>query len=70
LYKKIVRIMLMKLTPMVNFINFLCTNFTYETLFDSLSLFYLREKRKAAEKTFVRKICEFNVEEIDIYYRF
>jgi len=55
---------------MVNFINFLCTNFTYETLFDSLSLFYLREKRKAAEKTFVRKICEFNVEEIDTYYRF
>jgi len=34
--------MLLKLTPVVNFINILCTNFLYERCFDSLdSLFYV-----------------------------
>ncbi len=48
----------------VNFINVKHANFLYERYFDSFfsSNMYIV---KAAETTFVQKICTFNVDEID-----
>jgi len=51
----------------VNFINILRTNFSYiRRLFGS---FFLRTyvRKKAAKKTFVRKIRTYNVDEIDTW---
>ncbi len=50
----------MKLTPAVNFINIIHAHFLYESLFKAKT--YLE---KATKMTFVRKICTFNVDEID-----
>ncbi len=56
--------MLMKLTPAVNFINVECENFLYERWFWQLFSSYMYVV-KAAKMTFVRKICTFNVDEIN-----
>jgi len=63
---------LMKLTPMVNFINNLRADILYEHHFGSFFSTNVRtyvrthvRKKKAAETTFVRNICTFNVDEID-----
>jgi len=48
----------------VNFINVLHTNFSYERCFSSFFSSYMYVV-KAAETMFVRKICTFNVDEID-----
>ena len=48
----------------VNFINIIVTNFSYECCFGSF--FYVHvTRKKAAETTFVWKICTNNVDEID-----
>jgi len=48
----------------VNFINVKCTNFSYKRCFGSF--YYVHVTRKnPAETMFVRKICAFNVDEID-----
>ena len=47
--------------PGVNFINIKCANFSYEHWFWQLFSSYMN----VAETTFVRKICSFNVDEID-----
>ncbi len=52
---------LMKLTPGVNFINIKCMNFSYARWFWQLFSSYMY----IAEMTFIRKICTFNVDEID-----
>jgi hypothetical protein len=57
LCKKCADIMLMKLTVGVNFINVLCTNFSYKRRFGSLEFGF--------EQTFVQKMCAKNVDEID-----
>jgi hypothetical protein len=58
--------MLMKLTPAANFINILRTNFLY--IYDISAAFpnYMYVE-KAAEMTFVRKMCAYNVDEIDTW---
>jgi len=48
----------------VNFINILRTNFSYKRRFGSFYNLHVTRK-KAAEMTFVQKICVFNVDEID-----
>jgi len=50
----------------VNFINILRTNFSYERCFGRI--FYIHvTRKKAAEVTFVRKICTYDVDEIDTW---
>jgi hypothetical protein len=50
----------------VNFINVKRTNFSYERRFGSFYFYYVYvTRKKAAETMFVRKICAFNVDEID-----
>ncbi len=49
--------------PGVNFNNVKCANFSYERHFGSF--FLVTCIVKAAETTFVQKICTFNVDEID-----
>ncbi len=56
--------MLKKLTPGVNFINVIYTNFAYECCLDSFFSSYVYVE-KAAETMFVQKICSYNVDEID-----
>jgi len=48
----------------VNFINVKNINFMYECCFGSFYYLHVTRK-KAAKVTFVRKICVFNVDEID-----
>jgi len=53
----------MLLMPGVNFINVIFTNFSYERRF-----FYVHVTRE--NKTFVQKICTYNVDEIDYRCQF
>jgi len=50
--------------PGVNFINVKGTNFSYEHCFGSFYYVHVTRK-KAAKTTFIRKICSFNIDEID-----
>jgi len=50
--------MLVTLTPGINFIKILRVHFLYERKPNS-------KQRKAAQKTFLRKIIEYNLDEID-----
>ncbi len=55
---------LAKVCPVVNFINIIHTNFSYERHFGSF--FYIHvTRKKAAETTFIQKIRTFIVDEID-----
>jgi len=53
--------MLMKVTPGVNFINVKRTNFLYEHCFGNVHV----TRKKLPKPMFVRKICMFNIDEID-----
>ncbi len=56
----------MNFHPVVNFINIKCANFLYKLHFGSSFSIYMYIV-KAAETTFVRKICTFNIDEIDTW---
>jgi len=64
-FKAKATIFLRQCIPGVNFINVICANFLYERCFGSFFLVTCTYLLKAAETTFVRKICAYNVDEID-----
>jgi len=66
LYEKRGHIKLMKLTAGINFINILCTNFSYERHFSSFFSSYMY----VTCSMFVRKTRAYKVDEIDGRYQF